>query len=304
MAVEYKIYCILSEGVVKDMNTYEVVTQRVIEAIETTKSLPWRRPWRTHNLKGKVPANLSSKKPYHGINVFLLSMMGFSSPYWVTFKQAKSLGGSVRKGEKGTPVIYWSILEKRNDETKEIEKIPFIKHSMVFNVEQCEGLEVPADDSETIPVLSPIDSCEAIVKNFANKPKIVEREQQAYYRISDDTVNMPRRDSFESAEAMYDTLYHELIHSCAHPSRLDRKIGTTLSFFGSESYSKEELIAQMGSSFLCSIAGIDAATFDDSVSYLQGWVSAFKEKPKMIIEAASQAQKSVDYILNGKKKAS
>ena len=112
---------------------------------------------------------------------------------------------------------------------------------------------------------------------------------------------MPRRSSFESAEGMYDTLFHELLHSTAHESRLDRKIGSSLSFFGSESYSKEELIAQMGSSFLCAMAGIDAATFDDSVSYLQGWVSAFKEKPRMIIEAASQAQKGVDYILNGKK---
>lgn len=283
------------------MNTYEVVTQRVIEAIETKKTLPWRRPWRTHNLKGKVPTNLSSKKQYHGINVFLLSMMGFNSPYWVTFKQAKALGGSVCKGEKGTPVVYWSILEKRNEETKELEKIPFIKHSMVFNLEQCEGLEIPIDDSETQPKIDPIESCETVVKNFSDKPKIVEREQQAYYRISDDIVNMPRRDSFESAEAMYDTLFHELIHSTAHPSRLDRKSGSLVSFFGSETYSKEELIAQMGSSFLCAMAGIDAVTFDDSVSYLQGWVSAFKEKPKMIIEAASQAQKAVDYILNGKK---
>lgn len=228
------------------MNTYEVVTQRVIEAIETNKMLPWRRPWRTHNLKGKVPSNLASKKQYHGINVFLLSMMGFNSPYWVTFKQAKTLGGSVSKGEKGTPVVYWSILEKRNEETKEIEKIPFIKHSMVFNLEQCEGLEASTDDSETQAKIDPIESCETIVKNFSDKPRIAEREQQAYYRISDDIVNMPRRDSFESAEAMYDTLFHELIHSTAHPSRLDRKSGSSVSFFGSETYSKEELIAQMG----------------------------------------------------------
>ena len=139
------------------------------------------------------------------------------------------------------------------------------------------------------------------MKGLSDKPQIVEREQQAYYSVSEDLVNMPRRSSFESAEAMYDTLFHELIHSTAHPSRVDRKIGTLRSFFGSENYSKEELIAQMGSSFLCAMAGIDAATFDDSVSYLQGWVSAFKEKPRMIVEAASQAQRAVDYILNGKK---
>ena len=173
---------------------------------------------------------------------------------------------------------------------------------MFFNLEQCEGIEPPLEDETTPIEINPIDACENILKNFSNKPKIVEREQQAYYRISDDTVNMPKAESFESAEARYDTLFHELLHSTAHPSRLDRKIGASLlNFFGSESYSKEELIAQMGSSFLCAIAGIDAVTFDDSVSYLQGWVSAFKEKPKMIVEAASQAQKAVDYILNGKK---
>jgi len=291
----------MSEGAVKNMNTYEVVTQRVIDAIENTKSLPWRRPWRTHNIKGALPTNLSSKKQYHGVNVFLLSMMGFQSPYWLTFKQAKALGGSVRKGEKGTPVVYWSILEKKNPETNKVEKIPFIKHSMVFNLEQCEGIESPIEDEATPIQINPIEACENLIKNFSDKPKIVEREQQAYYRISDDTVNMPKAESFESAEARYDTLFHELLHSTAHPSRLDRKIGASLNFFGSESYSKEELIAQMGSSFLCAIAGIDAVTFDDSVSYLQGWVSAFKEKPKMIVEAASQAQKAVDYILNGKK---
>lgn len=291
----------MSEGVVKNMNTYEVVTQRVIEAIEDSKALPWRRPWRTHNLKGAIPTNLSSKKQYHGINVFLLSMMGFQSPYWVTFKQAKALGGSVRKGVKGTPVVYWSVLEKKNEETNKIEKIPFIKHSMVFNLEQCEGLEAPENNCAAPITIDPIESCESILKGFSDKPQIVEREQQAYYSVAEDLVNMPRRSSFESAEAMYDTLFHELIHSTAHPSRVNRQIGTVRSFFGSENYSKEELIAQMGSSFLCAMAGIDAATFDDSVSYLQGWVSAFKEKPRMIVEAASQAQKAVDYILNGKK---
>jgi antirestriction protein ArdC len=125
--------------------------------------LPWRRPWRSQGLKGALPTNLSSKKHYHGVNVFLLSMMGYSSPYWMTFKQAQALGGTVRKGEKGTPVIYWSILEKKNRETGKIEKIPFIKHSMVFNLEQCEGIEAPKDDHAT-PIDLPPELVPALIR--------------------------------------------------------------------------------------------------------------------------------------------
>lgn len=286
----------MSEGVVKNMNTYEVVTERIIEAIEKNKTLPWRKPWRTGG-SGQLPRNLASNREYRGVNVFLLSMMGFDSPYWVTFKQAKTLGGSVRKGQKGSPVIFWSILERKNEKTGKLEKIPFIKHSTLFNVCQCDGLTVP--DASELPKakVDPIDACEAIVNGFVDHPEIVEREQQAYYSLAQDIINMPKRDTFESSEEYYSVLFHEFGHSTLHPDRLNRIASEKKSFFGSDSYSKEELIAEFSASFLCAHAGIDSATIDNSVAYLQGWVSALRERPRMLVEAAAQAQKAADYIL-------
>jgi antirestriction protein ArdC len=224
-------------------------------------------------------------------------MMGFNSSYWLTFKQAKALGGSVRSGEKGCPVVFWSVLEKKNPKTNEIEKIPFIRHTSVFNIEQCEGIEVPAEPNTQSSNVSPIKECEAIVSSFKASPKIIHKEQQAYYSPSADIVNMPIRESFESAEEYYSTLFHELVHSTAHSSRLNRKATSRLSFFGSEDYSKEELIAEFGSSFLCATAGIDAHTINNSAAYIKNWVSALRNQPKMLVEAASQAQKACDFIL-------
>ena len=277
------------------MNTYEVITERIIEAIEKNKTLPWRRPWSTYR-SNSLPRNLSTKKAYHGINVFLLSMSGFKSGYWVTFKQAKALGGSVRRGEKGCPIVFWSVYEKTDPETKKVETIPFIKHSTVFNVEQCDGLNVP-QEKETQDRINPIDACEKILIEFRDRPQIVEREQQAYYSLANDLVNMPKRNTFDCQEEYYSTLFHELSHSTAHPSRIGRKITQRITFFGSEDYSKEELVAEFASSFLCAHAGIDSATENNSVSYLQGWVSALRERPRMLIEAAQQAQKAANYIL-------
>lgn len=278
------------------MSTYELITQRVIEAIEKTGNLPWRKPWHSRAVSS-LPCNLTNKKPYRGINVFLLSMMGFNSSYWLTFKQAKALGGSVRRGEKGCPVVFWSVLEKRNPKTNEIEKIPFIRHTSVFNVDQCEGIEIPAEQTSQSPRVNPIVECEAIVAGFTASPKIIHREQQAYYSPSADIVNMPIRDSFENAEEYYSTLFHELVHSTAHTSRLNRRSTNRLSFFGSEDYSKEELVAEFGSSFLCATAGIDAHTINNSAAYIKNWVSALRNQPKMLVEAASQAQKACDFIL-------
>jgi antirestriction protein ArdC len=177
------------------MSTYEVITQRVIEAIQKTGNLPWRKPWHSKSI-GSLPFNITSKKPYRGINVFLLSMMGFSSPYWLTFKQANALGGSIRRGEKGCPVVFWSVLEKKNPKTNEIEKIPFIRHTSVFNIEQCDNIEIPTTPIPLPSPANPIEECELIALGFNNAPRIVHQEQQAYYSPTKDIVNMPIRDSF------------------------------------------------------------------------------------------------------------
>lgn len=290
------MFIVLSVEGKGNMNTYELITERVIQAIEKNGAMPWQRPWQTRVGSGVFPMNLASRRQYKGINTFLLSMMGFSSPFWATYKQVNELGGNVRKGEKGVPVIFWSILEKKNPKTNEMEKIPFLRHSTVFNSEQCENLVVPAIETAKVEI-NPIDSCEAIVNGFVTKPTITHREQQAYYSLSQDIVNMPKIGSFNKAEEYYSTLFHELVHSTAHASRLNRKTVKNCNFFGSESYSREEILAELGSSFLCATAGIDSVTIKNSAAYLKNWVSALRDQPRMLVEAAAQAQKACDYIL-------
>jgi len=286
------------------MSAYEIITKKVIEAIENEAVLPWRRPWKKYGTGHTFPVNLVSGKEYQGVNVFLLSMQGFESPYWVTYKQAAKLGGWAKKGEKGTPILYWSVFEAK-DVNGEKEKRAFVKFSYVFNAEQCENLPVPQqpDQSSQMPVMSEIERCERIIDGYKGGPVIVEREPQAYYSPRLDKVNMPVKSSFTKLEEFFSTLFHELGHSTGHPSRLDRKGISDKAMFGSDTYSKEELIAELTASFLCAEAGIENETFKNSVAYLQGWLKALKGNSRLLIEAASQAQKSADLILNRKKES-
>ncbi|MCO6432233.1 MAG: DUF1738 domain-containing protein [Deltaproteobacteria bacterium] len=282
----------MSEVKSSNLRNYELVTQRVIEALEKNV-VPWKQPWRSGGLG--FPSNLLTKRPYRGINAFLLASSGYRSPYWLTFNQAKAKGGTVRKGEHGTAIVFWKIFETPTTPDAKPEKRPFLKRSTVFNVEQCDGIEcqAPAENHEN----DPIDECEKILSGYRSPPRIAEGGDAALYSLNEDLVRMPRREQFLSAEEWYNTLWHELAHSTAHPTRLNRKLVSLHSSFFSKAYDREELIAEMAASFLCATAGIDC-TFDNSVSYIQGWLSAFREKPRMLIEAASAAQKAADYILN------
>ncbi len=281
----------------ENINVYQMVTDRVVKALETEKTLVWRKPWRTTSDGSSLPRNLATKKPYNGINILLLAMSGFQSPWWLSFKQVKTLGGTVRAGEKGTPIVFWSFVEKENSETKKIEKFCFAKYYTVFNSEQCEGIEVPAVEKKTVSEVEKLENCEKIVAGFKDCPKIQEKEQQAYYNPISDIINMPKRNSFEGSEEYYSVLYHEMIHSCGHSSRLNRKGVAERNFFASEEYSKEELIAELGSTFLATMSGIELETKDNSVAYIQGWIKALKGNSRLIIDAAAAAQKSVDYVL-------
>ena len=223
-------------------------------------------------------------------------MMGYANPYWMTFKQAQKLNAKVIKGEKGTPLVYWNFIEKKNADGED-KTIPFMRYYTVFNADQIEGLE---DNFYPKPVeqikFKKIDKCEKIVSKFKNKPKIQHIEQRAYYRPSNDMVNMPASDTFKTREEYYSTLFHELGHSTGHKTRLNRKGITDLNLFGSHDYSKEELVAEMTASFLCGVSGIENTTIDNSAAYLKGWLQVLKKDSKLIVAAAQLAQKGADYI--------
>jgi len=271
-------------------STYEIVTEAIIKQLESGVA-PWRKPWRTG-----MPVNLVSKKEYRGINVFLLGFQGYGSRYWLTFHQAQTLGGNVKKGEHGSKVVFWKIdeYEKKNKETGEMEnrKSILLRYFTVFNLEQCDGIKSP----EPASAVHPIEQCESIVRSMPAPPKLVQ-EAQACYRPSMDTVGMPARSAFTSAEEYYSTFFHELTHSTGHPSRLGREGIMEHHPFGSEDYSKEELVAEMGAAMLCGVAGIESQTLSNSAAYLQSWITILKSDSRLVVSAASQAQKAADYIL-------
>jgi antirestriction protein ArdC len=269
---------------------YEIVTESIIKQLESGVA-PWHKPWRT-----EVPANLVSRKEYRGINIFLLASQGYGSRYWVTYRQARELGGNVKKGERGTKVVLWKISEfsKENAETGQLEnrKSILLRYYIVFNLDQCEGVQSP----EPQRVINPIEQCETIVEQMPNRPKF-EQDSRACYRPSTDTVGMPARSAFHTAEEYYSTLFHELTHSTGNPSRVGREGIMNHNPFGSEDYSKEELVAEMGAAMLCGVAGIESRTLDNSAAYLQSWINKLKSDSRLIVSAASQAQKAADYIL-------
>lgn len=269
------------------LNVYEVITKRIVDSLEQG-IVPWRTPW-----KSQAPRNLISKKPYRGVNVFLLSAMRHTSPYWLTYRQAKSKGGNVKKGEHGTPVIFWKVY---NPEEEKLRRF-ILRYYTVFNLSQCEGIDAPPGDSTDNLIFEPIEECERIVAGYPNPPTIEFGGDHAHYIPTRDHIDLPPRETFESVEAFYATEFHELVHSTGHGSRLEREGITKLDHFSSHQYTKEELVAECGCAFLCGEAGILDTTFDNSAAYIAGWVKKLQSEPKWIVQAGGEAAKAVDYIL-------
>jgi len=301
------------KNIMASLQIYSMVTERIVAKIEEAiiakengneAIAPWHRPW----FNSGIPTNLVSKKPYRGFNVFYLSCLGYTSPYFATFNQIKGLGGNVKKGEKGFPVIFWKFLDpkevdpsEKDENAPKNKKIPMLRYYTVFNIDQTENInpkKIPAFETREF---NPMEEGEAIIRSMPNRPEITHNESRACYKPSIDSVNMPKRETFESNEAYYSTLFHELTHSTGHASRLNRKEVTDHNSFGSHDYSAEELTAEMGAVFLCNEIGINS-TFDNSIAYLKSWLQKFKDDTKMIIMASGRAQKAVDYILDSKNK--
>lgn len=279
------------------LDIYQIITDRMIERIQTEQKLPWKIPWRMSS--SGQPRNLITKKPYRGINVWILSNPLYSSPYWLTYKQAKQLKGTVRKGEKGTPVVYWHWFEKKNaKDSDKSERIPMLRYYTVFNVEQCDDINYPKPEAAPANELGSLDDAEQIINNMPKKPQITFAEARAYYSPSLDKVNMPKKETFDSLPEFYSVFFHELVHATGHESRCARmKSLNDWNRFGSDPYAKEELVAEMGAAFLCGVVGISPDVEDNNLAYLQSWIAQLKNDKKLLVQAAGQAQKAVDFIL-------
>jgi antirestriction protein ArdC len=272
-------------------SVYDLITERVISLLERG-TVPWKMPWQSQT---GLPCNLITKRPYRGINVFLLRAMCYESPFWLTFRQAAELGGNVRKGEKACPVVFWKQRTIDDKETGEEKEIPLLRFYHLFNINQCEGLK-NISKIEAVPVMLPTKPA-AIVENMPQRPTIKHGMSRAFYSPSGDFVGMPEAARFGHEWDFFAALFHELIHSTGHLSRLNRPTLTGAAGFGSEPYCKEELIAEMGAAFLCGYAGIAERTIANSAAYLQSWLGQLRSDKKLIVQAAAQAQKAADFIL-------
>lgn len=281
---------------------YQTVTDRIVSSL-TAGVIPWEKPWKSPRFTGgPFPHNFFTGKPYRGINVMLLWSSDYGSPLWLTFKQAQELGGHVRKGESGTPIVFYKPLpedEKTAENKDEEERAPFLLcHYTVFNVEQCDGLNLPEIEQPTTAKVDEDEACEGIVTAWETRPVLhltSPTEHRAYYRPGTDSVHMPARSRFVDTAHYYSTLFHELVHSTGHSSRLNRTFGDR---FGDELYSKEELVAEMGAAFLCAIAGIaNEHTDRNTTAYIQNWTSKLEEDNRLVIHAAANAQRAADCIL-------
>ena len=284
------------------MQVYERITQHIIELLEKNPD-SWLKPW-AGGIEG-MPKNLTTKKEYRGMNLFFLSLISDikGNPFFLTFKQAQQMGGMVKKGAKGFPVFYYDTLKRdKVTDSGEVKKESFFfcKGYTVFSALDIEGIEVPeiVQPAEQID-FKPIENCERIVENYLDKPQIFhDQVNRAYHSKDENAIHLPPKNMFLSVEEYYSTLFHELGHSTGVEWRLKREEYMDKHETGSRhSHCKEELIAEISASFLCGLTGIDKKTINNSASYIDGWISFFKKDPKVLMQCAQKAQKSVDYII-------
>lgn len=283
-------------------DVYSRITDKIIADLEQGVRT-WLRPWNADHAAGKITRPLRHNGiPYKGINVIMLwsasVMKGHACPLWLTFRQAQELGGHVRKGETGELVVYADRITRTETDKKgeEIEKeIPFLKGYTVFNAEQCDGLPAHYTAKAEPPALTPMQRIEAAERFFAaTRADIRSGGTRAFYAEGPDYVQMPPFETFKDAESFAATLAHELTHWTKHDKRLARDMGRMK--WGDEGYVREELVAELGSAFLCADLGITPEVRDDHAAYIASWLKVLKDDKRFVISAASHAQRAVDYL--------
>ncbi len=276
-------------------NICQTVTDRILKQLDAGV-VPWRKTWTTG-----LPKSLTSGRDYRGVNILVLGTTEFTSRYWVTYREAQRLGGHVRKGERASPVIYWKWrtaeeLAKRREATGRDDLAPCVPFtSAVFNLDQVEGVARPEDD---VPhqANERLELAEGILAAMPDKPEIVHQvTAQPAYSPRLDRITLPHLSQFESAAEYYSTLWHELVHSSGSRKRLNRFGEVEGDRF--ERYSVEELVAEFGAAFLCALTGVANVSTDAlQASYINGWAAALRKDVRLVLRAASAAQRAVDYI--------
>ena len=272
------------------MDIYKEVTDRIIAQMENG-IIPWHKPWIASN---QAVSHVTGKA-YSLLNQMMLGRAG----EYVTFKQCQQEGGKVKKGEKASMVVFWKWIETEDEETHEKKEVPFLRYYNVFHIDQCEGLK--ARYAETLPATAdPNENAEVFINDYLFRSGVKlthESGDRAYYQPAFDRVVLPCMEQFKETAEYYSTAFHELTHSTGHESRLNRLDRTA--FFGTEAYSKEELIAEIGAAALVNYSGLETpSSFRNNAAYIQNWLGVLKNDKRFIISAAGKAEKAVKLILN------
>ena len=283
-------------------DVYSRITDRIIADLEQGVR-PWMKPWNAGHTAGRITRPLRHNGiPYKGINVVMLwsasVTKGYACPLWLTFKQVQDIGGNVRKGEHGELVVYANRITRTetDDKGEETEReIPFLKGYTVFNAEQCEGLPAHYTAVAEAPALPPLQRIERADRFFVATGAVIRHGgTRAYYAEGSDHVQMPPFETFRDAESYAATLAHELAHWTKHGTRLARDMGRVR--WGDEGYAKEELVAELGSAFLCADLDITPEVRADHSAYIASWLKALKDDKRLIFTAAAHAQRAADYL--------
>ena len=282
-------------------DNYQLITDTIIGLIET-HGANWTKPWSGNGGSGKRPISVSTGKPYRGCNPLLLWAAGFSDDRWGTYQAWQDKGCQVRAGEKGTKITFFKALDIKDKETGAEVTIPFLRLISVFNAEQVEGLE-PRQVPEAPESPAEADERVKAALDFAYGTgadiRILAGSDSAFYKPTADYIVVPAITDFvgtatsSAQEAYAGTLLHELGHWTGHRTRLNRQLANS---FGSEDYAKEELVAELAATFLCSDLGISAEPRPDHAQYLASWLKALKNDKRLIVRASSQAHKAVDFL--------
>lgn len=307
---------------------YDMITNMILKVMKEEKQLPWQKPWSIDSI---YATNLKTKTVYKGANLFLLNLIapmffGKTGPYWLTYKQAKQMGGNVKEGAEGFPVIYYNIyyvvqkperktiteeqynaMTKAQKEESRATSLYTINYYTVFAQEDIEGIEFPVHGKRRENA-KPIETAQRIIDNMPQRPEIIHHKiGRAFYSPSDDHIKVPEIGYFKQDQEYYSTLFHELIHSTGHKSRLDRFTVNKADAEGKDDYAYEELIAEMGASYLNAEAGTLYFTLKNSASYLKGWQKdledIMKSDNKFFLKASAKAAQAADFILNNKQSA-
>ncbi len=271
------------------MDIYAEITNRMIAEMEHG-IIPWQKPW----MAAGAAISHTTGKPYSLLNQMLLGRAG----EYLTYKQVQQEGGWVRKGEKARMVVFWRWIDREDEETGEVEQVPFLRYYNVFHLDQCEGIK--AKWAVNLPKSASADeAAEAIIVDYVQREGVrLEHHEgdRAFYRPATDSITLPLMKQFKEAAEYYGTAFHEMVHSTGHMKRLNRLDATA--FFGDEAYSKEELIAEIGAAALVNRAGLETAkSFRNSAAYVQNWLQALKNDKRFIVSAAGKADKAVALIM-------